>query len=182
VRLISVLGLLAGALIATPVSAEETFLTLVTGTAHILRTTQKIGAVIIGNPAIVDANMVGDGIIALTAKASGSTNMILLDDKQAVILQRIVQVGSGARSMGVQVLSGDKAEDYSCSPICTLVSSASGSSNGDTTASGPFRNCAAARAAGASSIPRGESGYSPHLDADNDGIACEPPPINTRAP
>lgn len=37
-----------------------------------------------------------------------------------------------------------------------------------------YRNCDAARAAGAAPLRRGEPGYRPALDADNDGIACEP--------
>jgi hypothetical protein len=37
-----------------------------------------------------------------------------------------------------------------------------------------FRNCAAARAAGKAPIHQGEPGYSPHLDRDGDGVACEP--------
>jgi hypothetical protein len=36
-----------------------------------------------------------------------------------------------------------------------------------------FSNCTEAFAAGRANIPRGESGYSLELDADNDGIACE---------
>ena len=36
-----------------------------------------------------------------------------------------------------------------------------------------FRNCSEARAAGYSNIRRGTYGYGPHLDRDNDGIACE---------
>ena len=37
-----------------------------------------------------------------------------------------------------------------------------------------FRNCAAARAAGVRTpIHRGEPAYAPHLDRDNDGVACE---------
>src|SRR5215475_5140854 len=36
-----------------------------------------------------------------------------------------------------------------------------------------YHNCTAARAAGAAPIRRGEPGYRPALDADNDGIACE---------
>ncbi len=39
-----------------------------------------------------------------------------------------------------------------------------------------FPNCAAARAAGAAPIRMGEPGYRPALDADHDGIACEPIP------
>ncbi len=36
-----------------------------------------------------------------------------------------------------------------------------------------FPNCAAARAAGRENIRRGEPGYRPALDRDNDGVACE---------
>ena len=38
---------------------------------------------------------------------------------------------------------------------------------------GSFANCAAARAAGAAPVRRGEAGYGSHLDRDNDGIGCE---------
>lgn len=37
-----------------------------------------------------------------------------------------------------------------------------------------FRNCDEARAAGAAPVRRGDPGYGPHLDRDNDGIGCEP--------
>jgi hypothetical protein len=37
-----------------------------------------------------------------------------------------------------------------------------------------FSNCDAARAAGMAPVRQGEPGYSPHLDRDGDGIACEP--------
>ena len=36
-----------------------------------------------------------------------------------------------------------------------------------------FKSCKAAKAAGYSDMKRGEPGYSPNLDRDNDGIACE---------
>lgn len=39
---------------------------------------------------------------------------------------------------------------------------------------GVFRNCAAARAAGAAPLYRGQPGYGAHMDGDGDGIACEP--------
>lgn len=40
--------------------------------------------------------------------------------------------------------------------------------------SGAYRNCSEARAAGAAPVRRGDPGYGPHLDRDNDGIGCEP--------
>lgn len=44
---------------------------------------------------------------------------------------------------------------------------------GQRASSGPFPNCAAARAAGAAPLRRGEPGYSTRLDRDGDGVACE---------
>lgn len=40
-------------------------------------------------------------------------------------------------------------------------------------ASGGFASCDAARSAGAAPLHRGDPGYSPQLDGDGDGIACE---------
>lgn len=39
-----------------------------------------------------------------------------------------------------------------------------------------YRDCDAARAAGAAPVRRGQPGYGGHLDADNDGVGCEPYP------
>lgn len=36
-----------------------------------------------------------------------------------------------------------------------------------------YENCAAARAAGAAPVHRGEPGYASHLDRDNDGTGCD---------
>jgi hypothetical protein len=36
-----------------------------------------------------------------------------------------------------------------------------------------YPNCAAARAAGAAPVRRGDPGYARHLDRDGDGIGCE---------
>lgn len=45
---------------------------------------------------------------------------------------------------------------------------------GPARSSGVFANCAEARAAGAAPVRRGDPGYGPHLDRDNDGVGCEP--------
>ena len=36
-----------------------------------------------------------------------------------------------------------------------------------------FANCSEARATGAAPVRRGDPGYSPRLDRDGDGVACE---------
>ena len=38
---------------------------------------------------------------------------------------------------------------------------------------GTFRNCDAARAAGAAPVREGQAGYGRHLDRDGDGVGCE---------
>ncbi|WP_406861156.1 excalibur calcium-binding domain-containing protein [Streptomyces sp. HUAS MG47] len=56
-----------------------------------------------------------------------------------------------------------------------------GSSSGGSASSGGggggdsayYANCAAARAAGAAPVRRGDPGYGRHLDRDGDGVACE---------
>jgi hypothetical protein len=190
VRFIPVLGFLIGALVSASASADETSLTpadvakrgvlrLSPGTSEILRI-NNARTIVIGKPEIADANLLADGVIALTAKSDGWTNLIVLDDKQAVLLKTDVQVAnvqvapSGPRPRTIQVFHGDKVQNYSCSPTCNPGPAAAVDNNEVTTASGPFRNCDAARAAGVSSIRRGEPGYAPHLDSDNDGIGCEP--------
>jgi hypothetical protein len=40
-------------------------------------------------------------------------------------------------------------------------------------ASTPFKNCSAAKAAGAAPVRIGDAGYGPHLDTDGDGVGCE---------
>lgn len=47
---------------------------------------------------------------------------------------------------------------------------------------GPVRypNCAAVRAAGKAPLRRGDPGYRPGLDRDNDGFACEYSAVNPR--
>ena len=55
-------------------------------------------------------------------------------------------------------------------------SSRSGSSSGSSSGGSGYENCSAARAAGAAPLHRGEPEYSPKLDRDGDGVACEPKP------
>lgn len=61
----------------------------------------------------------------------------------------------------------------------TMALTAGGASNNLTgrvtpaSTGGAYRNCTAARAAGAAPVRRGDPGYGSHLDRDNDGVGCE---------
>ncbi len=89
------------------------------GAAEILRPSRAPRTIIVGDPSIVDASVIGEGTIAVTAKSIGSTNMILLDTNHAEITRGLVQVGPAARS--IQVMQGEKPQEYACKPACTAV-------------------------------------------------------------
>ncbi|WP_346763682.1 excalibur calcium-binding domain-containing protein [Rhodobacter sp. SY28-1] len=77
--------------------------------------------------------------------------------------------GGGLNSDGCH--NNRKTGDYHChrapTPKAqTLFTQPTGST-------GAFRNCAAARAAGAAPVRIGDPGYGAHLDRDGDGIGCE---------
>ena len=80
--------------------------------------------------------------------------------------------GGGLNSEGCH--NNRKTGDYHChrgggaAPAQSRSYSASSTSGG-----GAFRNCTAARAAGAAPVRRGDPGYGSHLDRDDDGVGCE---------
>lgn len=91
--------------------------------------------------------------------------------------------GGGLNAEGCH--TNRKTGDYHChrpvpadAPRRTAVAPADLTPSRAAPARGPagraFANCAEARAAGAAPVRRGDPGYGPHLDRDNDGIGCEP--------
>ncbi|WP_349679245.1 MULTISPECIES: excalibur calcium-binding domain-containing protein [unclassified Brevundimonas] len=57
--------------------------------------------------------------------------------------------------------------------VSTDAPSARGSTPRSNGGSAYYRNCAAARAAGAAPVRRGDPGYARRLDRDGDGVGCE---------
>jgi hypothetical protein len=57
-------------------------------------------------------------------------------------------------------------------PVATTQAQASGQGASTPPATGPFANCAEAKAAGAAPVHVGEPGYAPHLDRDGDKHGC----------
>jgi endonuclease YncB( thermonuclease family) len=71
----------------------------------------------------------------------------------------------GGRALGELLTAAGVAQGGRAYPGKTT--SASG------TSSQAFTTCAAARAAGAAPLRKGQAGYNPKLDGDRDGVACE---------
>ncbi len=86
--------------------------------ARIMKLPDRVATIVIGNPLIADAALQGGGILVLTGKGFGSTNLLALDRAGKVIKDTTIQVvGPGSRDL-VVVYKGMERESYSCAPEC----------------------------------------------------------------
>jgi hypothetical protein len=86
--------------------------------ARIMKLPDRVATIVIGNPLIADAALQAGGILVITGKGYGSTNMLALDRAGHVIMDKTVQVMSAAAGDLVTVYKGAARESYSCSPEC----------------------------------------------------------------
>ncbi|HEY5409439.1 MAG TPA: pilus assembly protein N-terminal domain-containing protein [Caulobacteraceae bacterium] len=75
------------------------------------------GTVLIGNPAVVDVNLITPSRIAILGKGYGQTNVIVTDRMGHVIFQQEVDV-SRASGDHVSVYRGGVVANFTCSPTC----------------------------------------------------------------
>jgi Flp pilus assembly secretin CpaC len=85
--------------------------------ATIMRLPDRVATLVIGNPLIADASIQPGGMMVLTGKGYGSTNLVALDRDGAVLMNRTVLV-TGAQDNVVVVYRGVARESYSCAPDC----------------------------------------------------------------
>ncbi len=97
-------------------SAAET-LAVTVDQATVMKLPEKVATIVVGNPLIADVAVQSGGIVVVTGKGYGSTNLIALDRTGAVLMERSVVV-RGATDQSVQVYRGVERETYSCTPDC----------------------------------------------------------------
>jgi hypothetical protein len=114
------IGALAGALLAaaaaTPAQAE--FVTVHVDEARIMKLPERVATIVIGNPLIADATLQSGGILVITGKGYGATNLMALDRTGRVIMEKDIQVKGPAGDHLVVVYKGVARESYSCTPEC----------------------------------------------------------------
>lgn len=114
-----VLGATWGALafacaLAIPAAADT--ISVVLDQARIVRLPEKVATIVIGNPQVADASIQSGGLLVVTGKGYGSTNIIALDNRGTVLTEHTVKVG-GPRE-GLTVWRGVNRETWSCAPHC----------------------------------------------------------------
>jgi hypothetical protein len=121
---IGALGALSVVLL-TPAAALEAKLDarleLAVDRATIVRAPDNTATIVIGNPLIADATTQKSGVLVVTGKSFGSTNIMLLDSAGQVLSETIVHVGLGRQDGMVVVQKGQKRESFACNPRCEPV-------------------------------------------------------------
>ena len=105
---------------ASPLSAAETPLESVAvmiDHAKVLRLPERTQTVIVGNPIIADVSVQKNGVLVLTGKSYGRTNLIALDGAGALIAESMITVQASSDAV-VTVQRGLDRESYSCTPNC----------------------------------------------------------------
>ena len=110
-------AVLAAGLIAV-VPAQAEIVTIKVDQAHIMQLPDRVATIIIGNPLIADATLQGGGVLVITGKGYGATNLLALDRAGRVLMNNTVQVASAGADDIVVVYKGVERETYSCASNC----------------------------------------------------------------
>ena len=86
--------------------------------AQLVNLPDRVATIIIGNPLIADATVQNGGILVVTGKGYGMTNLLALDRDGRVLMSRMVEVRGAGTSDVVTVYKGIERESYSCTPNC----------------------------------------------------------------
>jgi len=116
IQSLAFMALLLAAVAATPARAVDT-ITVALDQATITKMPENVSTLVIGNPLIADVTVQPGGLLVVTGKSYGTTNLIALDRSGAVISERSIQV-LGPQDQVVYVWRGPNRESYSCAPDC----------------------------------------------------------------
>jgi hypothetical protein len=113
-------GILAWALfvLAAPASGKADILKVNVDRARLLKLPASVATIVIGNPLIADATLQNGGILVVTGKGYGATNLLALDRNGRVLMRKTVQVLGPALDHLVVVYKGIKRETWSCTHEC----------------------------------------------------------------
>jgi hypothetical protein len=114
VRRFLISACIVAASLGTAVANES--ISLMLDRATVIKAPPKTAMVVIGNPAIADVSVQRNGVLVLTGKTFGETNMLALDDEGKLISESWLRVQDNNRNL--VVYRGAETESYSCTPDC----------------------------------------------------------------
>lgn len=113
------LGLSLGlaVLVASSASAFAAGIEVTMNQAKIVKLSRAADTIVIGNPEIADASVQDASTIVLTGKGFGVTNLVVLDEAGAPIIDEQVIVARSTAST-VRIYRRASVQTMSCTPYC----------------------------------------------------------------
>ena len=109
---LAVLACLAGG----RASAGDVVIEVTLDKAKVLRMPPRAETMVVGNPSIADVTTLKNGLVVVTGKGFGETNLIFLDGAGGAIQEAGVRVPPSSSLVVVQ--RGTDRESYTCQPRC----------------------------------------------------------------
>jgi hypothetical protein len=117
-RAVSIVGVALSALAAIAAAAEPTKgIHVLLDQAQIVRLPDQVRTLVIGNPAVADGTLQAGGLLVVTGKSFGTTNIIALDQRGNVLSEHEITVAAPKHET-LTVWRGAKRETWSCAPRC----------------------------------------------------------------
>lgn len=113
-RVLGVVALLCAFSAPLPASADT--VSVILDQARIVKMPERVATIVIGNPQVADASIQAGGLMVVTGKGYGSTNIIALGNRGTVLAEHTVKVA--APKDGLTVWRGVNRESWSCAPRC----------------------------------------------------------------
>lgn len=85
--------------------------------AKLFKLSGRVATLVVGNPLIADVTLQPGGVVVVTGKGYGATNVIAMDRAGDIVEDRLIQV-EGPTDDLVTVYRGAERESYSCRPTC----------------------------------------------------------------
>lgn len=120
-RLVLALGLMLAAAPCTSraeTGRDAAMVTVFVDNAKVIRLPEKTTTVVVGNPIIADVSLQKNGVLVLTGKSFGTTNLIALDSAGTMLAESTIRVEAPQASVVVVQRGPDERNSYSCTPNC----------------------------------------------------------------
>jgi hypothetical protein len=98
--------------------AQADVVTVAVDQARVMKLPAEVATIVIGNPLIADASLQRGGMLVVTGKGYGETNLLALDRDGHIVMDAILQVSAPDNEGLVTVYKGIERESYSCTPEC----------------------------------------------------------------
>jgi Flp pilus assembly secretin CpaC len=99
-------------------STERAQLAVTVDRAKVIRLPESTKIVIVGNPAIADVAIQKNGVVVVTGKSYGVTNLIALDGLGTMLAESILSVAAPSEATVVLQRGALDRQTYSCTPNC----------------------------------------------------------------